>query len=144
MRSRICVVVVAAIAAAGVGFACAPGPDPEIGRGCAVAEDCYPGVDRGALPVIDCVEKFPGGFCTHNCETDEDCCAVAGECADGLVYVCSPYEDDKTRRCFLGCGAEEIGGGDGTAYCSQQISPEYVCSSSGGGPENREVCRPPA
>lgn len=142
MQRGSALVVVLLAASIGVGFACGS-PAPATGQGCMVVEDCYPGVDPALLPGVDCVEKFPGGFCTHTCEVDEDCCAVEGECADGLVYVCSPYENDKTKRCFLGCGAEVLGDVDGAAHCSNYVSPAYVCSSSGGGPENREVCRPP-
>src|SRR5882672_6570688 len=71
-------------------FACGndnpPPPPPEqTGSSCTVATvatDCYPNLDGGALQggTRVCIDKVSGGYCTHFCTMNSDCCAVPGEC----------------------------------------------------------------
>jgi hypothetical protein len=66
------------------------------------------------------------GFCTWSCDDDEDCTEPAGE--PGLV--CASFESSEGKHCFPGCeGGEECPRGS-------------ECASTGGGDENRKVCKP--
>jgi hypothetical protein len=73
-----------------------PGPteSPEqAGKPCETVDDCFPGVDHALLAgEVQCLDRVRDGYCTHLCETDEDCCAVEGECDTNLRQVCSPFE----------------------------------------------------
>jgi hypothetical protein len=60
------------------------GKDPDrpddTGAACTVADDGYPDVAEGELqgePV--CIDRVRDGYCTHTCESDDDCCAAEGE-----------------------------------------------------------------
>src|SRR5690606_7981813 len=108
-----------------------------------------------------CLDRVPNGYCTHLCETDENCCAVPGECLTNVRQVCSPFESTGQKMCFLSCEEEAIrraiaehadagyyDGGliDGSTledeYCRSYASIHAVCRSTGGGRENRKVCIP--
>ena len=57
------------------------GSGENAGSSCAAPTDCYPNVDGGALNgAVQCLTRVPGGYCTHLCQSDADCCAVPGEC----------------------------------------------------------------
>ncbi|MCA9687974.1 MAG: hypothetical protein R3A51_02810 [Nannocystaceae bacterium] len=139
------------LTAAVLAFACAGDPnhfeDENVGLPCGSAADCYvdinPALIRGD---ILCMDKVPGGYCTHYCETDADCCAVDGECLTDHRIVCTPYENDKQKRCMLACEAADLYYDDyqyeGTEYCTHFLSEGWNCSSSGGGSENRDICKP--
>lgn len=129
-------------------------PD-QTGQTCASASECYPGVDAGALAgEVMCLDRVAGGYCTHLCETDADCCATPGECKTNLRHVCSPFESTGQRMCFLSCEDEDITAAaadgfapdgaalDSTAYCTTWASTAFKCRSSGGGSANRKVCTP--
>lgn len=124
----------------------------QAGSSCANAAACYPNVDRdagtdaGALRgTVLCLDRVPGGYCTHTCTTDSDCCAVPGECKTGFPQVCSPFESTGQKMCFLSCESAVVAGadgGDGTSYCASNANSAFSCRSSGGGSQNRKVCVP--
>ena len=114
------------------------------GQSCQVAADCYPGVNQSSLGQVTCLANVAGGYCTHTCQTDSDCCAVAGECRTGLPQLCAPFESTGANYCFLSCEATVFDAGiaDTTAYCQQYASSSFTCRSTGGGSANRKVCMP--
>jgi hypothetical protein len=123
------------------------------GQSCTQPSDCYAGLDAGSLKgAVQCLDRVTGGYCTHLCEKDEDCCAVSGECKSGFKQVCSPFESTGQKMCFLSCEATDIrasdaGAPDGgtldeTTYCTTYATSEFACRSSGGGSGNRKVCVP--
>jgi hypothetical protein len=139
------------------------GRSPEYtGSACTAASDCYGDLlseDGGSALKGDpvCLDKVTGGYCTHTCETDADCCAVEGECRTGLRQVCASFENTTEKYCFLSCedpditaaneaGATDAGqtgdGLDGDEYCRANTSDEFGCRSTGGGVENRKACLP--
>jgi hypothetical protein len=136
-------VAVAFVLAVFTGWACHDDDaDEQAGQSCAVSDDCYPDVDdptslRGE---VTCLDRVPGGYCTHLCETDEDCCAVEGECRSGYPQVCAPFESTGMRMCFLSCEAEDVGDLDDNEYCHEYANAGLSCRSTGGGSENRKVC----
>jgi hypothetical protein len=113
-----------------------------VGQPCDVAGDCYPDLeDHSELSGdVVCLDKVQGGYCTHHCQTDADCCAVEGECdpAYDLDYVCGPFESTGEKYCFISCEGQE----DGNAYCQEWAHHDFNCRSTGGGNENRKVCVP--
>jgi hypothetical protein len=134
--------------ALGVGWACGDdghGDDssPDMaGEACEVVDDCYEGVDHADLAGdVQCLDRVPGGYCTHLCQSDADCCAVDGECKTDLPQVCAPFESTGLMMCFLSCEAADVGG-DTDAYCHEHAHPDFVCRSTGGGAANRRVCVP--
>lgn len=119
--------------------------DPEnTGLACEVPGDCYPDVDPANLAgEIQCLaDRVDGGYCTHMCISDAECCAVDGECLTGIPQVCAPFESLDGMRCFLSCEREDIGDMDATAYCQEYAHPAFGCRSTGGGSDNRRVCLP--
>lgn len=133
------------------------GPDarsPELtGSACTVATDCYGALDASSLKgEAVCIDKVQNGYCTHKCETDEDCCAVPGECRTGLKQVCSSFTNTNEKFCFLSCETTDINaatdagasdaGTDGNEYCNGNVSADFTCRSTGGGSQNRKVCLP--
>lgn len=135
---------VAALAAALATAACHGSEDDlHAGAACADPDDCYPEADPADVQgEIMCLGKVQGGYCTHLCETDEDCCAAEGECPDGLPQVCSPFESTGMMMCFLSCEAADVGDRDSEAFCHEEAHPDFGCRSSGGGTQNRKVCVP--
>src|SRR5690242_4439974 len=80
-------------------------PGEQVGQPCATPSDCYPGLqEAGSLRgAVQCITKVPGGYCSHLCAQDSDCCAVPGECRSGFPEVCAPFENTSTMYCFLSC-----------------------------------------
>jgi hypothetical protein len=114
-----------------------------VGQPCDVPGDCYPGLDTSLLSgPVECLTKVPGGYCTHLCEVDTDCCATEGECVAGYPQVCAPFENQPDKRCFLTCEDSELDGLDANEYCRRYAHPDFGCRSTGGGSENRKVCVP--
>lgn len=114
------------------------GPGSDAGNSCEVPDDCYEGVEEGDLssPAL-CLDRVEAGYCTHECDTDADCCAADGECDDDAAeQVCAPFESTGQRLCFLSCEGQAEG------YCEEEISSDFGCRSTGGGSENRKVCTP--
>ncbi|MCA9619368.1 MAG: hypothetical protein KC731_10100 [Myxococcales bacterium] len=113
------------------------------GRACQSPADCYAGVDPASLSgEIECLDRVEGGYCTHFCDSDADCCAADGECPDGLRQVCAPFENSTQKRCFLSCEKDDLDGQDSTLYCQDYAHRDFGCRSTGGGSENRKVCTP--
>jgi hypothetical protein len=116
------------------------------GQSCEVAADCFIGLDPASLrgdPV--CLTRVPDGYCTHQCTQDLDCCAVIGECPNGLPQVCAPFESTGESNCFLSCEAADVtnaGFTDSTAFCQTKANSAFICRSTGGGSQNRKVCVP--
>lgn len=130
-------------------------PEPT-GTACMVANDCYAGLDTNELsgPAV-CIDKVEDGYCTHECETDDDCCALEGECRTGFKQVCASFENSDKRYCFLSCEDEDVvpgaggmngaGGGaavDANEYCEREAHERFLCRSTGGGIENQKACLP--
>ena len=123
------------------------GGDDGAGTACSAAVDCYPDVvdDLQGGPAL-CLDRTAGGYCTHECATDADCCAVDGECPAGMAQVCAPFESTGNRMCFLSCEATDVadaGYDDADAYCNDLAARDFGCRSTGGGSQNRKVCFPP-
>jgi hypothetical protein len=126
------------------------------GDACDMPSDCYVGLDGGSISgEAQCLDRVPDGYCTHTCETDDDCCAVPGECSNELRQVCAPFESTGLKLCFLSCedadvvagsagagGAGGAGAIDGNAFCEREANPDFICRSTGGGVDNRQVCVP--
>jgi hypothetical protein len=133
----------------GTGGAGGSGGSPDnTGKECETVDDCYPGIDHGSLSGdVECLDRVDDGYCTHQCTDDADCCAVDGECETELKQVCSPFESTGLMMCFLSCEDEDLAADGGTItdpeeYCQKNVSPDFVCRSSGGGANNRKVCVP--
>lgn len=145
----------------GTGGADARSPE-QTGRACETVSDCFPNVDHDSLSgPVECLDRVEGGYCTHECDTDGDCCAVSGECQTSFRQVCAPFESAGKKYCFLSCELDDIraaldGGADAAAYtapdgapldlqatfCAVEAHESFACRSSGGGKENRKVCVP--
>ncbi|MBI5482750.1 MAG: hypothetical protein HY906_28100 [Deltaproteobacteria bacterium] len=109
------------------------------GHACTAVDQCYPGVDQASLlGAVVCMDRVVGGYCTHQCVVDTDCCAVAGECETGFPQACAPFESTGDRYCFLSCE----GVADEATYCQDNADPAFGCRSTGGGSDNRKVCVP--
>ena len=123
----------------------APSPT-STGQACSAVEQCYPEVEGGALRgEAVCLDRVEGGYCTHLCAADSDCCAVAGECAGNHAEVCAPFESTGEQYCFLSCEDDDYAGtsiSDADVYCSTYLGPAFHCRSTGGGSKNRKVCMP--
>jgi hypothetical protein len=122
------------------------GSPDQVGKVCEAPADCYPGIDHAEIAgTVECLDRVRGGYCTHECTDDADCCAVEGECITDLPQVCSPFESTGMMMCFLSCEDEDVnaaGAPDEQAFCQHEASPDFICRSSGGGNENRKVCVP--
>jgi len=119
---------------------------PTTGQSCTSADQCYTAVEPGALKGdAVCLDKVEGGYCTHSCTADSDCCAVDGECPSGMPEVCAPFESTGQMDCFLSCEDADLkraGYTDSAAYCAHYASAAFGCRSTGGGSNNRKVCVP--
>lgn len=119
------------------------GDEEQAGQACEVADDCYPDLDVADLKgEVQCLDKVAGGYCTHLCTTDADCCAVTGECKGGHPQVCAPFESTGLMMCFLSCEKDALGGEDEATFCQSFANDGFGCRSTGGGSENRKVCTP--
>lgn len=120
------------------------GSPEQAGATCEVDSECYPHVAEGEL-IGDalCLTEVRGGYCTHTCNGDEDCCAAEGECETNLSQVCSPFQSTGQMMCFLSCERDDIPDNrDEQTYCQQEASRDFICRSSGGGSNNRKICVP--
>ncbi len=116
------------------------------GQACSAVDQCYPEVKEGELQgEAECLDRVEGGYCTHHCTDDNDCCAATGECPGNRAQVCSPFESTGEMYCFLSCEKEDLDAAkldDGDVYCQTYVTAAFHCRSSGGGSENRKVCVP--
>ena len=130
------------VVAAALAVACHDA-DLETGMSCDHSDQCFSDVDRDAIiGTIECLDRVSGGYCTHTCEADAECCAADGECESGYPQVCSPFENSTVKRCFLSCEPEDVGSYDENEYCRAFAHEAFSCRSSGGGTLNRKVCVP--
>ncbi|MBV1862026.1 MAG: hypothetical protein KUG77_26630 [Nannocystaceae bacterium] len=114
--------------------------DGSAGAGCEAPDACYAEADRDEIVGdVQCLDRVPGGYCTHTCSTDADCCVAQGEC-DGRPQVCAPFESTGTMMCFLSCEGVDEALDDPDGYCSEYASESFTCRSTGGGSNNRKVC----
>ncbi len=148
MKNLVIGVVAAAIAC---GFlACGEDSPPpggeQTGQTCTDPGQCFPNTPDGGLKggAAVCLDRVSGGYCTHICTTDADCCAAPGECRTTHLQVCSPFESTGMKYCFLSC--EEVptdaGVADTDGFCKSYANAGFACRSSGGGSQNRKVCVP--
>lgn len=122
----------------------------QTGQSCSAASQCYTTLlDASALKgQVTCLTQLTNGYCTHTCQVDTDCCAVAGECRTGFKDVCASFESSGQKYCFLSCDAADIalapnaGTTDPTTYCQDWANPTFTCRSTGGGVQNRKFCGP--
>jgi hypothetical protein len=127
---------------------CSGGATQPAGHSCAQASDCYQGLAAGALRgQVMCLTSLPGGYCSHTCTSDSDCCAVAGECPGGIGEVCAPLESNAQTYCFVSCESADVGAGadggtDPSAYCGRVAGSGFTCRSTGGGSNNKKFCGP--
>ncbi len=121
-------------------------PPTNTGQACSAVEQCYPNVEEGALlGDAVCLDRVEGGYCTHLCTQDSDCCAVPGECAGDHAEVCAPFESTGEQYCFLSCEEADYEGTgirDADLYCATYAGSAFHCRSTGGGSKNRKVCVP--
>jgi len=145
MRNISILTCAAALAAFATGCGDGGGGDDglkNVGQACETADDCYQDIDHDLLSGdVVCLTEVQDGYCTHLCETDEDCCAVEGECDYDidLEVVCSPFQATGQKFCFISCEGE----GQDDEYCQTWAHPDFICRSTGGGAQNRKVCVPP-
>jgi hypothetical protein len=125
------------------------GSDSEhVGTPCTMASQCYPGVQSQSTihGTVTCLTQYSGGYCTHSCVTDADCCAVAGECRTGFPQVCASFENQSGTYCFFSCADADIaaapngGTTDPNGYCQHFAGSSLTCRSTGGGSANRKFC----
>lgn len=135
-----------ALAIVAVACGSSDAPPSNTGQACTTADQCFAEVEPSALKgTAICLDKVPGGYCTHSCSADSDCCAAPGECRTGLAEVCGPFESTNQMVCFVSCESaalEQAGYTDSTAYCAHFANPTFTCRSTGGGANNRKVCVP--
>jgi hypothetical protein len=123
-----------------------PPPSENAGSACTAASQCYTNLDGGTVKgEILCLAKVTGGYCTHKCASDADCCAVPGECRNTAAQVCAPFADDPTLMCFVSCEDADIQKvdaafvGKGTDYCHKYANTGLGCRATGGG-NPKKVC----
>jgi hypothetical protein len=121
------------------------GSPEQVGKPCEAPADCFPNVKHEDLKgKVECLDRVRGGYCTHQCATDGDCCAIEGECDTDLEQVCAPFESTGLRMCFLSCDSAHVPSGTSDQeYCQREASPDFICRSSGGG-DPRKICVPGA
>jgi len=128
-------------------FACSSHSAQPTGQSCTKATDCYPGIDAGALSGQVMCLSLQGGYCSHTCTSDTDCCKVTGECPGGIKEVCAPLQSNAQTYCFVSCATADLpssadGGADPNAFCKAVANPSFTCRSTGGGSANVKFCGP--
>jgi len=120
------------------------GGQDSAGDACEVADHCYAEIEADELAgEALCLDRVEGGYCTHTCQTDADCCAAAGECPNDRPQVCAPFESTGMMMCFLSCESDDVEDdfdGDVDDYCREYSNDAFTCRSTGGGSNNRKVC----
>ncbi len=103
------------------------GSDEDLYRTCEQPDDCE--VPEGFT--AECLDKSGEGFCTWECDVDDDCAEADDE---DFGYVCSSFESEEGKSCFPSCDDPE----DADNPCPEG----FGCRSTGGGSENRKICFP--
>lgn len=147
MRLAIAVALASSLGVLGAG--CGDDDDDDLqgtGGSCEVTADCFAGLE-GIPGEPRCFTNVQGGYCSHTCASDAECCSVAGECDFGergtLPEVCAPFESFDGDWCFLSCEDDLLAAlpaEDRDTYC-EDISPDLHCRATGGG-DPRKVCLP--
>jgi len=116
------------------------------GQACEEVADCYADVEGEVEGEIACLD-VSGGYCTHTCTVDSDCCAQEGECdyedLGELIQVCAPFTSMEDTWCFLSCEDDALARvpeEDRATFC-QDISPDLNCRATGGG-DPKKACLP--
>jgi hypothetical protein len=116
------------------------------GQACETADDCYADLEEEVEGTVQCL-SVSGGYCTHTCTVDADCCAIDGECDYGdrgeLVQICAPFTSQQDRWCFLSCedsALARVPEEDRATFC-EDISSDLGCRATGGG-DPKKVCLP--
>ena len=140
-------VIAMALCAAACGNSNPPPPPEQTGQACTAASECFSGIDGAALQggAAVCLDRVPGGYCTHFCSMNSHCCAVPGECRTSYPQVCAPFESTGNMYCFLSCEDRDLadaGVVDADAFCATYAWVGFKCRSTGGGSQNRKVCVP--
>jgi len=136
---------IVSLATVAVIVACSGGSQ-SVGASCTSASSCYPGVTASSIKgTVTCLTQISGGYCTHTCSADSDCCAASGECKSGFKELCAPFESTGTSYCFLSCEAADIqasGAGNMApdTYCQTYAGASFTCRSTGGGANNKQFC----
>jgi hypothetical protein len=118
-----------------------PAPATNTGLACTAANQCYAGLEAGAIKGTPICLSLQGGYCSHTCTVDSDCCAVEGECAKGIKEICSPLESNPAKYCFISCETADMpAGSDPNAFCGANATRGFTCRSTGGGTLNRKFC----
>ena len=131
-----------------VASGCGGGASEQPGQGCAPTPDapagtCFSSLQQSLKGAAVCLTQISGGYCTHLCQTESDCCAVPGECRTSFPQVCAPFESTGQSYCFLSCEDSIVPTGmDSTVFCQQNANAAFLCRSTGGGSQNRKVCVP--
>jgi len=145
MNHRFIVLLVCSSVGCGGGSSSGP-PPPATGQACTAPDQCYAGIEGGAIQgQVSCLTQVPGGYCTHTCAADTDCCAISGECSGGRPELCGPFESTGQKYCFLSCETSVVtaaGQSDPNVYCAAYASATFTCRSTGGGAANRRICAP--
>ncbi len=116
------------------------GSPDNTGQSCESADQCFPDVKGDLQGTAVCLDTIDEGYCTHTCQSDDDCCAAEGECKTELPHLCAPFES-QGQHCFLSCEGSVLGGRDEQEYCQTEVSPNFICRASGGGAP-RKICVP--
>jgi hypothetical protein len=113
------------------------------GEQCEVNDDCFVEIlANDPLPGdTQCLDRVEGGYCTHQCQSDADCCTVEGVCPVDTAHVCGPFESTGLLLCFISCEATDVGNKDADDYCDD-FNAGFICRSTGGGGNNKKVCVP--
>jgi hypothetical protein len=110
------------------------GAPSNTGQACSDVSQCYRGVSTSSLlGAPSCLTAVPGGYCTHACGADSDCCAASGECPYALAEVCAPFESTGAMDCFLSCEAGPRAAAPTTARCASPASGPLVGAGGGRG-----------
>lgn len=106
----------------------------DVGAPCEAPADCRPDMDPDDGDAV-CLDDVPGGLCTLDCETDDDCCP-GGAC--GRAQTC--VEHDGRSLCMVSCTSDDIAPqNDADVYCNGNANPATTCEQVS--PEQR-VCIP--
>lgn len=108
-------------------------------RRAAPRDDCFEGLEIQGDAI--CFTQVEGGYCSHTCTSNADCCAVEGECDPAFDYVCTGLEERSGSFCFVACNLEGFSGGD-QSICDA-VAEGLECRNTGRG-VGSQVCLPPA
>lgn len=103
-------------------------------------ETANPGIDAAALGEVLRVDAFEQGSLHARLRERRGPLRDRGR-VRRRDRLCTPLAEDRTRRCWVRCEADALGGEDPAQRCAAVTGPG--CRSSGGGAESRDICAPP-